>query len=32
VVDSVFSLSEVKVAQQRLEEKMQFGKIVLRVD
>ncbi|MDH3238649.1 MAG: zinc-binding dehydrogenase, partial [Deltaproteobacteria bacterium] len=32
VVDSVLSLSEVKAAQQRLEEKRQFGKIVLRVD
>jgi NADPH:quinone reductase-like Zn-dependent oxidoreductase len=32
VVDSVFPLSEVKAALQRLEEKKQFGKIVLRVD
>lgn len=32
VVDSVFPLSEVKAAQRRLEEKKQFGKIVLRVD
>ncbi len=32
VIDSVFPLSEVRAAQQRLEEKRQFGKIVLRVD
>jgi zinc-binding alcohol dehydrogenase/oxidoreductase len=32
VVDSVFPLSEAKEAQRRLEEKKQFGKVVLRVD
>jgi len=32
VVDSVFPLSEAKAAQRRLEERKQFGKIVLRVD
>ncbi len=31
VVDSVFPLSEAKEAERRLEEKRQFGKIVLRV-
>jgi NADPH:quinone reductase-like Zn-dependent oxidoreductase len=32
VVDAVFPLSETKEAERRLEEKRQFGKIVLRVD
>ncbi|MBI5343127.1 MAG: zinc-binding dehydrogenase [Deltaproteobacteria bacterium] len=32
VVDSVFPLSQAKEALQRLEEKRQFGKIVLRID
>ena len=32
VVDSVFPLPEAKEAERRLEEKGQFGKIVLRVD
>jgi NADPH:quinone reductase-like Zn-dependent oxidoreductase len=32
VVDSVFPLPEAKEAERRLEEKRQFGKIVLRVD
>ncbi len=32
VVDSVFPLSQVREAVQRLEEKRQFGKIVLRID
>ena len=32
VVDSVFPLSEAKAAQRRLEERKQFGKIVLGVD
>ncbi len=32
VVDSVFPLPEAKEAQRRLEEKKQFGKIVLRID
>jgi NADPH:quinone reductase-like Zn-dependent oxidoreductase len=32
VIDSVFPLPEAKEAERRLEEKRQFGKIVLRVD
>ena len=32
VVDAVFPLSQAKKAERRLEEKRQFGKIVLRVD
>lgn len=32
VVDAVFPLSQAKEAERRLEEKRQFGKIVLRVD
>lgn len=32
VIDAVFPLSEAREAEQRLEEKRQFGKIVLRID
>ena len=32
VIDAVFPLSEAREAVRRLEEKRQFGKIVLRVD
>jgi NADPH:quinone reductase-like Zn-dependent oxidoreductase len=32
VVDSVFPLSQAKEAELRLEEKKQFGKIVLKID
>jgi NADPH:quinone reductase-like Zn-dependent oxidoreductase len=32
VIDAVFPLSQAREAERRLEEKRQFGKIVLRVD
>jgi NADPH:quinone reductase-like Zn-dependent oxidoreductase len=32
VIDAVFPLSQAREAVRRLEEKRQFGKIVLRVD
>ena len=32
VVDAVFPLEKARDAEQRLEEKRQFGKIVIRVD